>query len=214
MAEGAQAGPPTRGDALPPRARTRSTAAARGVIPARRGELVSGVCAVVLVVTLLVFAWYGADGVPHPALAQPRQYALGAFATLGPLAILALASALVALALLAAHIAAGSRASHTASALVLTLLGGASALGLIYRVLIVLPQPRRVVDAKLGAVIGLMAAIGLWLGAIESLRARRVPARRGPSARVRARREPSARVCARRVPTRRPQDAEHLPGIR
>jgi hypothetical protein len=156
----------------------------RTVAPARRGELVSGVCALALLVALLGFAWFGADGVPHPALAQPRQYALGAFATLGPVAILALVSALVALGSLAAHIAAGSRGAHTASAALVALLGGASALALLYRVLVALPQPRRVVDAKLGAVIGLLAAIGLWLGAIESLRARRAPARRPPARRT------------------------------
>jgi len=151
----------------------------RAVAPARRGELFSGVCALALIVALVAFAWFGADGVPPQALAQPRQYALGAFSALGPVAALALTSAVLALSSLVLHTLGGSQGARSFSAWLVALVGGASAAALTYRVLIALPQPQRVVEAKLGAIIGLLAAIGLWLGAIETLRGRHAPSRTG-----------------------------------
>jgi hypothetical protein len=45
---------------------------------------------------------------------------------------------------------------------------------LVFRVLIVLPSPDRVVDQKLGAVLGLLASLGIAYGAYEAVREQRM----------------------------------------
>jgi hypothetical protein len=53
-------------------------------------------------------------------------------------------------------------------------LGTLTAVLLVYRVLIDLPNPSSVVDAKLGAFLGLLFAIGIALGGCESIREERL----------------------------------------
>jgi hypothetical protein len=48
-----------------------------------------------------------------------------------------------------------------------------TAASMIVRVLIDLPSPDQVVDQKLGAVLGVIAALGVALGAYESVREQR-----------------------------------------
>jgi hypothetical protein len=149
---------------------------------APESELLVAVCGLVLLIALLGLRWFGADGVPRPALAQPPEYSLGTFAPLGAIAWLALATALGALASVWLHASGRIRVSRRVTGLVLALLGGSTSVLLIWRVLIALPDERRVVDAKLGAIVGLLCAVGIWMGAIGSLRPRRAP-RRGPGTR-------------------------------
>jgi hypothetical protein len=49
---------------------------------------------------------------------------------------------------------------------------------LAWRVLIDLPRPDQIIDQKLGAVVGVLAAIGIALGGYERLREERRRARR------------------------------------
>jgi hypothetical protein len=57
-------------------------------------------------------------------------------------------------------------------------LGGLSTVLLIYRVLINLPGPDEVVDQKLGAILGLLCAVGIALGGSRSLADERAEAER------------------------------------
>jgi predicted metal-dependent peptidase len=57
-------------------------------------------------------------------------------------------------------------------------LGSITAAVLIYRVLIDLPSAGSVVDQKLGAIIGLLAAVGIAFGGYESTLEERERARR------------------------------------
>jgi hypothetical protein len=52
-------------------------------------------------------------------------------------------------------------------------LGTVTAAALVYRVLVALPAPAQVVDQKLGAFLGLLCALGIAYGGLESRRAER-----------------------------------------
>jgi len=56
-------------------------------------------------------------------------------------------------------------------------LGGLTAVMLGYRVLIDLPDPSRVVDQQAGAILGLLGALVIALGGLESTRAHAARAR-------------------------------------
>jgi hypothetical protein len=66
--------------------------------------------------------------------------------------------------------------THTGAAL--TVLAGVTAALVTYRVLIGLPSPNLVVDQKLGAVLGVLCALGIAVGGFESMREERARARR------------------------------------
>ena len=59
----------------------------------------------------------------------------------------------------------------------LAALGALSAVLLVYRVLIVLPSPTRVIDQKLGAFLGLLCALGIAWGGYEAIREQRARVR-------------------------------------
>jgi hypothetical protein len=84
-------------------------------------------------------------------------------------------TALLAFAALAIH-AIAERLSRMAVAwvrLALLALSTVTAAAVVLRVLIVLPSPNRVVDQKLGAVVGMIAALGISYGAYEAVREQR-----------------------------------------
>jgi|SRR5579875_1037651 len=149
------------------------------------GELLSLLSALALLVSMFALKWYGADGVPRQPMAQPPQYSLDGFSALSGVRWLMLATVLAALASVAVHLGQRSHGAQTNTALPLAVLAGTTSLALIWRVLVDLPVPAAVDEAKIGALVGLLAAIGVWLGAIASLRERRHPApRRARSARA------------------------------
>jgi hypothetical protein len=127
----------------------------------------------VLLVSMFALKWYGADGVPRRSLAQAPQYSLDAWSALSGLRWLLLATVLAAFAAVAIHLGQRSHGAQTSTALPLVLLGAAASLALIWRVLIDLPMPAAIDEAKVGALIGLLSAIGVWLGGLQSLRAGR-----------------------------------------
>lgn len=55
----------------------------------------------------------------------------------------------------------------------MTALGALTSALLIYRVLIALPAATEVIDQKLGAILGLLCALGIALGGWESMREHR-----------------------------------------
>lgn len=151
------------------------------------GELLSLTSALVLLVSIFALKWYGADGVPRQPLAQPPQYSLDAWNALSGIRWLLLATVLAAFASVAIHLRQRGHGAQTNTAAALVALGAASSLALIWRVLVELPVPQAVDEAKIGGLIGVLAAIGVWLGALQSLRAGRRPGRgRAPGPRRRA----------------------------
>ena len=71
------------------------------------------------------------------------------------------------------HASQRSHGSRTDTSLLIFALGALTFLLLLYRVLIVLPQPTMVIDQKLGALLGLACAFGIALGGFESIREQR-----------------------------------------
>jgi hypothetical protein len=136
-----------------------------------RGELVSAVSALLLLVVMFAFAWYGVDGIPGRT--SRLVYAENAWHGLTVVRWLMLAAIAVAIGSLPLHLSQRSHGAHTQTGLTVTLLGTLTAAALIYRVLIALPSPEQVVDQKLGAFLGMICALGIAYGGLESLREER-----------------------------------------
>jgi hypothetical protein len=139
------------------------------------GELQTALSGLVLLVSMFALKWFGADGVPRNPLLVPPQHSLDAWSALSGVRWLMLATALATFASVAIHAGQRGHGAITNTAVPLAVLGAATSLALIWRVLIDLPVPAAVDEAKVGAVVGVLAAIGVWLGALESLRERARP---------------------------------------
>ncbi len=146
-------------------------------VPARRlthGELISAGSALLLTVVMFALAWYGVDGIPGR---QRHGAAVVATITgwqgLTALRWLILLTVIVALGTLAAPAARLGRLAVAGIRLATLVLGCATAVALVIRVLIELPAPDRVVDQKLGALLGLLASFGIAYGAVEAVREQR-----------------------------------------
>jgi len=166
-----------------------------GVDPARdrpgrapAGELTSALSAVALLVVTFATKWYGIVALPHSADRSGIQGATSAWTQLTLARWLILASAIVTAGSVALHISQRTHGSQTDTSMVVTAVGTVTAAVLGYRVLINMPAPHSVIDAKLGAYLGVVAATGIALGGYESMlahrRLRRVHAsrRRRPAA--------------------------------
>jgi hypothetical protein len=140
--------------------------------PARApaGELLSTISALVLLVSMFALKWFGVVERPGAGRNSGKQSAAGAWTELSIVRWLMLLTVLVTLGSVVVHISQRSHGSQTNTALPVTLLGGLTALSLFYRLLIDLPSPHTVVDIKLGGFLGLLAAIGIAFGGLESLR--------------------------------------------
>ena len=140
-----------------------------------RGELVSGVSAVALLVLSLAVPWYGVAGIPgRPGSRTGMAGTQTGWEGLADVRWLILLTVLVAFATLAVHALGPARQTVAALRLALLALGWANALVLIVRVLIDLPSSDRVVDQKLGALMGLLAALALAFGASETMHEQRL----------------------------------------
>jgi hypothetical protein len=131
----------------------------------RRGELLAGVGAVLLLVFMLAGKWYG-----HGAHARTGWEAL---TTLRWLLVVTIAAAF---ALVLAQIARRAPAIPVTLSLVVSLLGLLSVLALIYRVLINAPA-----HEQAGAFLGLASALALAYGGFLSLREEGIARRDAPS---------------------------------
>ncbi|MGH2871190.1 MAG: hypothetical protein ACRDL5_01875, partial [Solirubrobacteraceae bacterium] len=147
------------------------------------GDLLAAGSAVALLVFMFAMAWYGVAGVPDPSYARPAvsttvdgwngltgvRWVIVAtvLAAVGSLALLASRQRLPRLPIEIGAAVGG--------------LGALTAALLVWRVLISLPGDGRVLDQKLGALLGLASALGIaWGGAEMALARRRVAAGRGP----------------------------------
>lgn len=143
-----------------------------------RGELTSAVSALGLLALMFLAKWYGVAGVPDPSAARPAiSSAENAWNGLSIVRWVLLATIVAALGSVILHASQRSHGTRTDTSPVVVTLGSLSSLLLLYRVLIELPQASKVIDQKLGAVLGLACALAITLGGFESIREQRTQAR-------------------------------------
>jgi hypothetical protein len=143
-----------------------------------RGELTSAVSAVLLLGLMFLTKWYGVAGVPDPSAARPAvSTAENAWNGLSLVHWVMLITILAALGSVLLHASQRSHGTRTDTSLLLFGLGSLTAGLLVYRVLISLPEASKVIDQKLGAVLGLLCALGIALGGFESVHEQRTLAR-------------------------------------
>src|ERR1700722_1363764 len=176
--------------------------AAEGQRPAptvHRGELISATSALCLLLVMFLFEWYGVAGGPAPAPARPAGPPSAARPAVTPaenawnglpvVRWVMLLTIAVTLGSVVLHATQRTHGSRTDTSGVVTVLGSLTAVLLCYRVLISLPAGNQVIDQKLGAVLGLVCAVGIALGGYESTRERQARAAKVMGA-SRARRAP------------------------
>jgi hypothetical protein len=143
------------------------------------GELVSAASALALLLVMFLVNWYGVAGVPDPSAARPAiTSAENAWAGLTIVRWVMVLTIAVTLGSVVLHASQRSHGSRTDTSAVVTALGTVTAVLLCYRVLISLPAASKVIDQKLGAVLGLACAFGIALGGYESVRERQAKAAR------------------------------------
>jgi hypothetical protein len=143
-----------------------------------RGELTSAVSALALLALMFLTKWYGVAGVPDPSAARPAtSTAEDAWNGLTIVRWVMLLAILVALGSVVLHASQRSHGTRTDTSRVVVAVGSVAWVLLLYRVLIDLPQATRVTDQKLGAFLGVMAALGIALGGFESVGEQRTLAR-------------------------------------
>jgi hypothetical protein len=141
------------------------------------GELASAACAMALLVLMFATAWYGVDRPPGKTSGAERVTTVDAWNSLTLLRWLMLLTIIVAVGSLLLHMTQRSHGVSTDTSGTVTLLGFVTALLVAYRVLIDLPSAASIVDQKLGAYLGMLAAFGIALGGYHALRAARTGAR-------------------------------------
>jgi hypothetical protein len=152
----------------------------------RLGELLAGASAVLLLVFMFFFKWYGlgssapdgsvyGTGPFHVASSQNAWHAL----TIVRWVMLVTAAAALALAILQATRRAP--ALPAALSVIVTVLGGLTSILLVYRVFINLPGSDKLVDQKIGAVLGVVSTLGITLGGYASMREEGVSPKDAPS---------------------------------
>jgi hypothetical protein len=162
----------------------------------RVGALVSATSALALLVIMFAMEWYGVAGVPDPSAVRPAvSTAENGWHGLTVTRWVLLATIVAAIGAVVLHASQRAHGNKTDTSLIVAALGALSAALLIYRVLIVLPAPTRVIDQKLGAFLGLLCALGIAWGGYEAIREQR--------ARVRAAGSGGAHRRRPHLPTRR-----------
>jgi hypothetical protein len=134
-----------------------------------RGEGLSAVSALLLLVSMFALKWYGVDGIPGRT---PRlSYSVDAWDGLSVGRWVILVTIVVTIGSALLHVSQRGHGVKTDTGPVVATFGWLTAGLLIYRVLINLPAPSQIVDQKIGAVVGLACALGMALGGSEALRA-------------------------------------------
>ena len=137
----------------------------------RWGEIVAGFAALVLLASMFVLPWYGFKGDLAPLAARlgvsTSRDAWNSLSTTRWLMLLTIVAALALVYLQATRPAPALPATFS---LFVALLGGLTALVLVYRVLINVPGPNAVVSRDIGGFIGLSASIVIACAGYRSLR--------------------------------------------
>jgi hypothetical protein len=145
-----------------------------------RGELTAALSALALLLLMFATKWYGLAGVPDPSAARPAvSGAENAWNGLTAVRWVMLVTILVALGSVLLHASQREHGTRTDTSRVILGFGSLTAILLVIRVLIALPDPSRVIDQKLGAVLGLLAALGVAAGGLEAVAEQRTAARAG-----------------------------------
>ena len=135
----------------------------------RPGELIAGASGLLLLVFMFALHWYALKSPLAPeasVLGRPTSYS--GWDALTNIRWLLLVTAVAALALAYFQAARQTPAIPVVVSVIVTVLGGASALVLIFRVLI--DTPGNQLDERAGAYLGLLAAIGIAYGGFASMR--------------------------------------------
>ncbi len=141
----------------------------------REGEFISAIGALLLLIFMFAFKWFGLATTPSPSAERAaRSSAEDAWNGLTLVRWLMLLTILVALGSVALHARQRSHPVKTDTSRAIAAFGTLTAALLAYRVLIDLPSPRDVVDQKLGAYLGLLAALAIAFGGYEAIREERV----------------------------------------
>jgi hypothetical protein len=134
-------------------------------------EIVAGVAGVVLLLSMFLLPWYAYKGDLAPLAARLGvSTSRDAWNSLSTTRWLLLLTILAALALVYLQGTRRSPALPATFSLFVWLLGGLTALALIYRVLINVPGPNDVVSRDVGGYIGLLASIVIAGAGYRSLR--------------------------------------------
>ena len=141
------------------------------------GELISAASALALLPIMFLLEWFGTVGLPRSRRSglETAENAGSGLTYTRWVMLLAIALALGSVAL---HASQRTHGTRTDTSRVMAAVGTLTTGLLAYRVLIKLPDPKSVVDIKIGAYLGLLAALGIALGGWDSVRERRLhPAR-------------------------------------
>jgi hypothetical protein len=137
--------------------------------PFHRGEIETALFAVALLISMSALAWFGVD--PTPGRARAAVSTVDAWHGLTILSWFMAITAALAIAAPPLHFSQRAHGARTDLSLPVAGLSSLIFVWLVIRVLIVLPDPRRIVDQKLGGLIGAGCALGLTLGAWRTVAA-------------------------------------------
>jgi hypothetical protein len=146
----------------------------------RQGALITAGSALVLLIVMFATKWYGVDEIPGRVATRTQvTHAANAWNSLSIVRWLMLATIVVAVGSVLLHGSQRTHGSKTNTGPLVAVLGSITAVAVIYRVLIDLPSAGSIVDQKFGAIIGVLAAVGIAIGGYESMLEERERARRG-----------------------------------
>jgi hypothetical protein len=144
-----------------------------------QGELISALSALALLVLMFALEWFGLAVTPSPSAYDAAvSGAEDAWNGLPIVRWLMLLTIVVTLGSVVLHARQRTHGAKTDTSRWIAGLGTLTAVLVVYRVLIDLPSPRDVVDQKLGAYLGMLAAIGIAFGGFVSIGEERARARR------------------------------------
>jgi hypothetical protein len=136
------------------------------------GELISAASAIALLPIMFLLEWFGTVGLPR-SRRSGLETAENAWRVLTYTRWVMLLAVAVALGSVALHASQRKHGTRTDTSRVMAAVGTLTVALLAYRVLINLPDPSSVVDIKIGAYLGLLAALGIALGGWDSVREQR-----------------------------------------
>ncbi|HEY5430573.1 MAG TPA: hypothetical protein VIK04_15760 [Solirubrobacteraceae bacterium] len=154
---------------------TAGTAAAGETTPAPAtranvGELISAISALLLLAVMFGTEWYGVAGAPDPSYARPAvSTAENAWNGLSEIRWVLAVTIVAAVGSVFLHASQREHGAKTDTSRVVATLGALSVVLLVYRVLIALPGDGKVLDQKLGALLGLLCALGIAWGGYEAI---------------------------------------------
>jgi hypothetical protein len=137
----------------------------------RRGELLVGAGAVVLLASMFLLKWYGLSGQPSPIGARlGSSTSVNGWHALTTIRWLELVTIVCGLWLVYLQASRRAPALPVSLSVIVTVLAFLTSLALLYRVLIDEPGPDSLVEQKPGAFVGLLAAIVIVYGGFRSMR--------------------------------------------